>query len=189
MVATKELKNWQEKLVEASKLRGQSGLAAYRRVQLLNEVFADLDWRDRVGLADDDKAMRVLDEYVEDLCLTYAELRMMAEHIPSRERWGSGKLASLYREMREVERAAARVDDDAKPRRTGPVARAEFEAVQQQKAEVEYKAKQLQETVAQERDEIAELRRENAQLREQLAEARGRIQQLEKTLNRELSAV
>lgn len=187
MVATKELKSWQEKLVEASKLRGQSGLAAYRRVQLLNEVFDDTNWRDRVGLNDDDKAMNVLDEYVEDLCLTFAELREMLRHCPQREKWGTGKLASLYREMRSEQVKASKLGDDERPARKGPVKRSEYESLEQVNREIEHKAKQLTETIAQDRDEISQLRRENAQLREELAEARGRIKQLEKVLSRELA--
>lgn len=187
MVATQKQNTWQEKLVEASKLRGQSGLAAYRRILLLNEVFNDVAWRDRVGLSDDDKAMRTLDEYVDDLALTFAELRAMLDFYPSKEVWGTGKLMSLYREMREAQAAASRLDGDERPQHKR-IKKADFEKLAEEKQQVEYKVKQLTETVQQERDEIIQLRRENASLREELAEARGRIKQLEKAVSRDLAA-
>lgn len=188
MSATKEQRTWQDKLAEALKLKGQAGLAAYKRGSLLTEVFDDRTWRERVALVDDDKAMAVLDDYVEDLCLTFAELRAMTLYYPNREVWGQGKLRTLYVEMRDAQRAAGKLPDDERPHRNGPIARKVFEAVVEEAASRERKVSQLTETLDEERSEVARLRSENANLREQLAEARGRISQLEKTLSRELAA-
>jgi len=188
MSTTKKLSTWQEKLVEVRKMQGQSGLKAFERARLLNEIFEDQAWRDRATLADDDKAMKLLDPEVEDLCLSFAELRSMLNFYPNREVWGSGKLWTLFKEMRQAQEDAGKKNAEEKPARKGPVARVEYEKLEQEKKEVEYKVKQLNDAVAQERDEISQLRRENADLREQLAEARGRIKQLERQLSREMAA-
>lgn len=89
--------NWKEQLIHARSLMGKAGVIAYDRAVVLKEVFENDDFRADSG--DDMRSSRRLDEYVNDLCLTFLDLLQLLKHYPTRKQWASGKLRSMYDAM------------------------------------------------------------------------------------------
>lgn len=83
-------------LLAVEKLRGQGGENAYRRATLLGQIFDDQDFRLDYGNVDAHGAAKILDAYVEDLCLTFFQLREMLSQFPNNEQWADGRLRTMY---------------------------------------------------------------------------------------------
>ena len=82
-------------LLEVRRLRGKAGRSAYSRAKLLVQVFEDRDFRTDNGNCDDFKAAALLDDYVEDLCLTFLDLRGLL----ARNSWREGRLMKMQQQM------------------------------------------------------------------------------------------
>lgn len=159
--ASEEARGYKRLLLEALELRGLGGKSAYRRTKLLVQVFADRDFRAEAGNVDDFRAAEVLDEYVEDLALSFLELRAMIEHFPRESQWSEGKLRSMYKEVME---AGGQPEREIRPRHK--ISLAQF-------AELEDKFRK-------EQARVKELQKQNAQLRSELDQAQTRLRRLEK---------
>lgn len=165
--------SWKKLLVEAEQLRGQSGISAHRRAKILTSLFHDEDFKAERGL-DDETIVVVLDELVEDLCLTFRELYAMLREFPSVEQWSDGKLASLYESaMEQVKARRAASSEELQPITRRRVTSKEYDRLAGEKQDLEarlnYVSKQHSEAVS----EIERLKMENAELK-------GRISELEK---------
>ena len=90
--------NWKQLLIKVRELVGEAGVAVYDRATLLSQVFGDLAFVADCN-EDQGKAADRLDEYTNDLCLTFLELRQLLKHFPKRAQWKSGKIRRMYDEM------------------------------------------------------------------------------------------
>jgi hypothetical protein len=106
----KSAKTYKSLLLEAKELRQNSGRNAYHRIVLLTKVYQDQDFRSDHHMFDDDKLLGILDEYVDDLCANFYELKLVLDHFPNEEQWADGK---LYQMLQKV------LDDNASKNRTG----------------------------------------------------------------------
>lgn len=183
----KSSKGYKQALVKAAEMRGQSGCAAYDRGKVLCDVFSDRDFRADTGVIDDHAAAAILDDYVQDLCVSFLELRAMIQFAPDRARWQNGKLRELHDEMMEAHRASRESSRTTEQKRRSVTVK-EFEALEQSKKSEEARASFLSKEVESTRSTVERLQSENRELREQLAEARGRIKELERIAGRELQA-
>lgn len=93
------VKPYKRLLLEAVRLRGRSGMRAFDRAKLLCAVFDDGEFRQECGNLDDFRAAEILDEYVDDLCLGFLDLRAMLAHYPRRRQWAAGKLGRMLSAM------------------------------------------------------------------------------------------
>lgn len=158
-------KMYKERLLDARKLRGKSGVKAYDRAKLLVVVFDDGEFRQDCGNLDDFRAAELLDEYVDDLCIGFLDLRAMLAHYPRRRQWADGRLAKMLREM--VRATETALPSSARPPRvaiaeTRKQLEQQLEVARREKAKLEY-AKH--DEIAQLRVRIAELEAENAALK------------------------
>jgi hypothetical protein len=145
-------KTYKGLLLEAKELRQQSGSNAYHRIVLLTKVYQDKDFRNDHDMFDDDKLLRILDEYVDDLCTTFYELKLILDHFPNEEQWADGK---LYQMLQKV------LDDNAAKNKAS-------------------KASDIQPTTPKKReDPYAVARREKARMSVIIDELIERIKQLE----------
>ena len=109
--ASEDVRGYRKLLLEASELRAQGGRSAYQRTKLLVQVFKDRDFRAEAGNVDDFRAAEVLDEYVEDLALSFLELRAMYEHFPKESSGAKGScVACTRRSWRRAGNPNARYD-------------------------------------------------------------------------------
>lgn len=171
-------------LLKAKELMGQAGLLAFDRAKLLTEVFNDRDFRADLGNADDWKAADALNEFCRDLALKFDRLRQLIEHFPDRGQWATGDLEGMLARMIEDKRGEER-EANAPAAKVNRIKREEFEAVQQQVAHEQARAKHLESVVSAKREEIQWLREENAELKHKLAVAEGRLTELERLLDRQ----
>ena len=159
-------------LERAKAMMGESGVGAFDRAKLLIEVFDDVDWRAKCGSLDDFGLGAILDDYLNDLCLRFHDLRQMVEFYPKRGQWSLGRLADMYDGMKE----AGAVADEHEPKRSRRSAKfADLEAANKEKKHLQAKlrraegfgvqVKRLERQLAEARDRIVELERENAELR------------------------
>lgn len=169
---------YKSKLQECLRLRGEGGLSAYRRARLLCDVFEDREFRADLGNADDLKMASALDEYVEDLCLDFLDLRAMVAFAPNESQWMDGRLKRLHAEMLAAQSQATSRGESKKPRKAATVKQLEAaekrveelsETARHYRSEVEELRSKLSEAT----DEIRRLQRENARLE-------GRISELER---------
>lgn len=167
---------WKKLLGEAEQLRGQSGINAHRRATILVELSSDEDFRSEMHLTNDDAIYAVLDGLVEDLSLTFAELRNMLQEFPSPDDWADGKLRTLYDRTVEMIRSRRTKRDEDLPQRTRrTVTLREYEEVCGDKQDLEARLRYVEGQYAEAVAEIQRLKLENAELR-------GRIVQLEAML-------
>jgi hypothetical protein len=110
-------KTYKGLLLEAKELRQQSGNNAYHRVVLLTKVYQDQDFRSDHHMFDDDKLLDILNEYVDDLCATFYELKLILDHFPNEEQWASGKLYQMLQKVLDDNATKNRMSkaDDAQP--------------------------------------------------------------------------
>lgn len=169
-------------LLDARNLRTEAGRNAWKRAKLLTQVFDDREFRAEVGALDDFATAGFLDAEVEDLCVTFLQLREMLRAFPDEAAWTDGKLRTLYERTRkaglDAEQAEAAVA--VKTRRTVTIK--EFEKAEQQKQEAEAALRHKDREVAKIVTELDQLRAENQTLRLENASLRGRIEQMERTL-------
>jgi hypothetical protein len=145
-------KTYKSLLLEAKELRQQSGSNAYHRITLLTKVYHDQDFRSDHNMFDDDKLLSILDEYVDDLCATFYELKLVLDHFPDEEQWANGKLYQMLQRVLD--------DNEAKNRAS--------------------KAENAQPTTPKKReDPYAVARREKARMSAIIDELMERIKQLE----------
>ena len=160
--------NYKQLLIQASELRTTAGKSAWKRATILCQVFDDSAFRADCGNIDDFRAAAILDDYVEDLCLGFFELRAMLKRFPKQGQWREGRLLRMYQEV-------LKDNDKSSPERLPRVPTAEtkkelakqLEVARQEKARIESERKTVEETL---RETIVELEEENAQLRARVAE-------------------
>lgn len=173
-------KNYKTLLLEARELRHEAGKNAHKRATLLVKVFDDRDFRDEVGALDDFAAAECLNAEVEDLCLTFLQLREMLKAFPLEADWADGKLRTLYNRTLELGKAAEDANKRENTRTRRAVSLKELEKVEQEKSEAEAALRHQERRVAQVVTELDQLRADNQALRLENAQLRGRIAELER---------
>lgn len=138
-------------LKQVIELRGNGGANAYKRAKILVDVYEHSDFilQECAGNALD--AERKLDDYVQDLCLSFMELRDMLKHFKRPTDWKAGRLKAMHREMLRAQHEARQKQKPEKPKSTQLPAReraivAEREALAA-KSRAAYLEKQVQRQV------------------------------------------
>jgi hypothetical protein len=156
-------------LLEARRLRGRNGVAAYRRAKILCQVFDDIQFRADCCNVDDFAAAAILDEYVEDLCLSFLDLRRTLQRFPKIADWKDGRLARLFRETTKVDRQDRPLT--GKPRPVSGETRERLETQLRMARESLARARAVSVSeIDQLRSRVAELEAENESLRRRIAE-------------------
>lgn len=171
-------KNYKQLIIQAREMRGQSGLSAYDRAKILVDVFNDRDFRTDVGNVDDFGAADALDQYVDDLCVSFLQLKAMFEHFPNREQWKEGMLFQMHAEV--IEKGKQAPEGPTRTRKS--VTTKEYEKVVEEKQAASTRAEYLNKELEAARKRIDELTSENRELAEKYARAEGRIGALEEML-------
>jgi len=104
IAADAALPEWKKLEKELESLQGMSGKAAYRRTQICMALYEDQDWREQHEAILNEDAANWLDDHVQDLCLTFAQLRDLFEWFPEEEQWAKGKLRTMYDTMMAAKR-------------------------------------------------------------------------------------
>jgi hypothetical protein len=165
--------SYKKLLTECSQLREASVASAFRRTTLLCQVFDNDEFRADIHAVDDHAVAEFLDGYVSDLALSFLELRAVLQAFPNEADWQKHGLVELYRQASE-----ARTDRGAAPRTCRRATIRELD-----KAREEASAnKKWAEHLENERKTLAD---ENRELRLEIARLRGRIEELERILERE----
>ena len=162
---------YKAKLIEARRLRGKSGRSAYTRAKLLCEIFDDADFRADCGNIDDARAADILDDYIDDLCLRFFDLRNLLEYYPKQSQWRDGKLNKMYQAMlAEKEKQSIKW----RPPRTKTVSEKSKAALEQNLEAARHEVARIRFTSATEietlRARVKELESENAILRARIIE-------------------
>lgn len=175
--------SYKDKLLQARKMMGRSGLALYDRMRILMEVFDDRIFRTEENIADDLKADEYLTAgYLRDVSSwSFLELRSLMQFAPDKSQWGTGDLRRLMAECIEANRPKR----EERATRTRVTAE-ELEAARSQAKHAEARAKYVETELLETKKSYEQLCVENRELREELAHAKGRIAELERMLTRQL---
>lgn len=174
MLATKPTENdsmtpYKRRLLEAKKLRGRSGAKAFDRATILCAVFDDGEFRQACGNLDDFRAAELLDEYVDDLCLGFLDLRAMLSHYPRRRQWSDGRLGKMLREMLRANEADT--PQTRQPRMAVAETRKQLERQLEEARRERARLEQAKrDEIGRLRQRITELEAENATLKAKIAE-------------------
>jgi hypothetical protein len=171
------ISEWKNLLSQARKIRGRSRMAAYHRAKLLVAVFDDRGFRATHGNIDDFRAADMLDAEIDDLCLTFLDLRRVLLKFPGPAAWKKSPLRSLL-----VEATKTATEPHPLVGRPIPVngeTRKQYEAQLQtarqdwgrDRAAMTSRIDQMQARIAELEAENRALREENRVLREQVAGA------------------
>lgn len=168
-------------LLKARELRSEAGKNAYQRAKLLTAVFDDRDFRASIGSLDDFEAADKLNVEVEDLCLTFLELREVLKAFPNESEWADGRLRTLYAEtIKRAKANAVAATKEPTTRRT--VTLKDLEAVKEEKREAEIALRRAEKEVAATVATVDQLKARVKELEIENAGLRGRIEQLERTM-------
>lgn len=179
---TKEqAKAYKQTLIDCLRLRGDSGSNAFQRACMLVNVFNDRDFRADHSQYDDGKLADELDQYVDDLALSFLQLKALLERFPEESDWAQGRLNKMYAELLEElreQRSKAR-DNEDKPI-VERLTKKDFSNLREQlhRAEVRVGETSLRAETAE--NEVASLRAENAALKTKVSRLEGRIEELER---------
>lgn len=171
---------WELLMTKIDALISESNASLYDRSVLLKQVWDDpafLDFHNR----DIDQAESHLNEKLGDYGVTIFDCLSLLKHFPEKLDWAKGNLRDMLAVALDKERQARAAVVAYKPERKGPVARSEFDKLEQQLGHVNSRADSLAE-------ENGRLREENARLRSELDRANGRIAELQSILKREFAA-
>jgi len=163
---------WKEKWSLLSDRASRAMLSAYERTVLMDELFADQDFRAEHGNPDDFVLAEIFEKVNPDLALTFLELRAVLLAFPRRESWSGKSLRMLYTEARALGKAT----DDTPAKEPQP--RATREQIEELETKFRYQT-QRAESLA---NEAVELRGENVKLRATIQRLEGRIFELERQL-------
>ena len=162
----KKKKEYEKLLERLEKLQGESGGKAHDRATALLAVFHDAEYRVDKELATDKDVAATLDPLVNDLCLSFQELRAMLEHYPLRKQWEGGMLKKMHTDMMAAIAANKDEEEPKKARRSATVY--QVEALEKEK-------KELQQQLLAANKQIATLQDENKKLTTELAKAEGKL--------------
>ena len=183
-------KGYKTLLLEAMALMKKSGATARTRIELLSKVFDDDAFRAESGAVDDFGAAEVLDEYLQDLCVGFLELRQMLKHCPTDPAWETGKLRELHSKTVEILREQASANKPEAPERTRRgVTVAEFEALDRDKQDAEALCRYLEKQQEEEVVKTTTLQDDNRRLREENIRLEGRIEELERIVSKQFEPV
>lgn len=140
-------------LIKAERLRGKGGEAAYERAKILVAVFNDTDFRLDNGNIDDFKAAEALDDYVQDLCLSFRQLQDLLTYYPEKAQWSEGKLRSMHDEILSQRSTPEKA---VKPRRSASLA--QVQSLEKENEQLAYQLKKAQKRIKQLEDENAHLK-------------------------------
>ena len=160
-------------LMELKKLAATAADNLYRRIELAVNVLADLDWIAQVHGGSDLKAQDALQsEFFRDLggFISLGKLCAMYRHVPASE-WK----ACRY----DVAAVEVTYDDQAATEKRETGKRTAWKAIAEERAE----------QIDQQTAEVLHLRGEVERLRDENARLHGRVEQLEKQLDREPAGV
>lgn len=171
---------WEVALKKVDSLIAASNATLYERVTLLKQVWDNADFL-AYHRQDIDKAEQHLNAKLGDYGLTIFDCLALLKQFPHRENWEAGKLRQMLATALEAEELSRANAAGPKAERKGPIARSEFEKLEDSLRHMNSRADSLAE-------ENGRLRSENAQLRSDLDHARGQIRELERILEKQLAA-
>lgn len=155
-------------LLKCLALRKQGGKSAYKRTNLLIQVFENADFRLDNGNLDDLALADVLDQYVEDIFLgetnVFLTLKAMVEHFPNEADWSEGRLRTMFNEMVQARKPAKEV----KNRRSATLS----------------EIAELKTQLKREKAKCLRLQREKEELETKLAEALEEVKRLKARLSK-----
>lgn len=169
-------------LVKLGELMNKSGEALYERVKLANQIRSDRVWLEEACAGDELKASEILAKYFPDVChgrMHMLTLLLVFDKFPKLEQWRERKF-NLIAMLDEI---ASSTDKEKVERRTAKLA--DIIERDEKIKELEYKLKRAEKTIEERDAEIAKLRQELSVMREDNARLEGRLEQLEKILDRE----
>lgn len=110
--------SYKQILTTVRELKQQSIDALHKRVTLLNQVFADPDFRADLGGVDDIKLAEVLDKYLDDTPFFFLEARWLLVQKPDVADWRNKSPRALYDELKSmvVERDNETADESTRTR-------------------------------------------------------------------------
>jgi uncharacterized protein YceH (UPF0502 family) len=160
---------WKELLSEARSLMGRAGANAYRRAKILCRVFNDVDFRAAHGNLDDFQAADLLDDLVQDLCLSFLDLRRVLDRFPRRKDWREGRLSRMFAEATKATTQERPLSGKPRPVSGETRARLEAQLVEARKEHARLRAAATSE-LDQLRARVADLEAENAALHQRIDE-------------------
>lgn len=179
-------------LTECSNLRSAGGASAHRRIVNLNAVFEDPEYQRMCSdLTPPLDAADNLDQYVEDLCLSFLQMREIFTKFPDAKHWANGKLKTLYNETTKI----LWKEKQSEPKETRTSYKEKAEEAESKLADVEFEQTQLTNQAVKVEDELSQLRErlrevllENSGLKIENATLKGENNELQKQLSREMAA-
>lgn len=178
---------WEIKLKEVDRLIAGSNASLFDRAVLLQEVYDDPGFRQFHG-AKEDAMHDQLDAKLGDYGITFADASLMLRYFPAKASWQTSHIRNMLAEAMDRRDAERRPAAAVVARQRATVTRKEHEALQKRLGEEATRAAALAREIADSRTELERLRDENRRLAAELARAEGRIVELERALNRQLSA-
>jgi hypothetical protein len=170
-------KSFKTLLKEARVLRHAAGDNAYQRAVILVAVFDDRAFRESIGAVDDFAVAQCLDAEVEDLCLSFLELREMLRCFPDASDWSDGRLRTLYDRCVQMRTK----DVEEKPaRKVNRVTKTELDDAVETAKHHESRARFLEAENSRHVSELDQLRARVAELETENARLHGRIEELER---------
>lgn len=177
---------YKEILIKVLEMQSKSASDLYQRATLLVVVFDDSEFRADAGNADDHKAADMLDRYVGDSAYSFLQLRAMLIAEPKREAWKTKTL----REIWDAASRKAEVTGAATATRRA-VKLKDFEQVQLERdslqSQLAHTRKSGEETIEELRSLLRQREQEIAELKREIAVAQGRIEELERMVEREFA--
>ncbi len=180
-------KDYHALLVECLNYRGQGGKGAHSRIVRLNAVYEDEEYREFCRIKTEDPE-QFLDQYVEDLCLTFLQLRTIHEYHPNVKDWADGKLRTLYDSVSK----AIRLEQESQPKETRTSYKKISDRLTEENQDMEYKLERTSSRLTESESEIETLRRSLLDAKEEIRDKErqvltleGRIIELQYLLKRE----
>lgn len=170
---------WEQKLKKVDDLIARSNASLFDRVTLLVEIWDDKDYLAHHD-GDIEKAESMLDSKLGDYGIGFFEAQAILKHFPNRPHWVGNSIRTMLAKALEAEEAV-RKEAKTPVVRKGPVPRKEHQEIVQQLEQSKKRVDGLQDETGRLRAEIERLREENAMLR-------GRVAELERVLQGQLSA-
>ena len=166
-------------LLDAKKMMGRSGVAAYKRIELLVRVFEDVDFLTDFGNADDLKASAYLDDFLEDLVFRFLDLRALFLHFPEESDWKDGNLRTMFETMRQANR---KQDEQSEPRTVRSATVKQLDEANLRADEAEAVNLHVKRQMDRQESEVEALKKTVEELQLDKAQLIGRIEELERML-------
>lgn len=169
---------WEMKLKKVDDLIARSNASLFDRVKLLVDVYNDPEFMAH-HKGDIDAAEYMLDSKLGDYAMSFMQARCLFNRFPQRAHWIGNPIRKMLAEAMDADRSE-RKEREVPSTRKGPVPRKDHDEVVKQREAAVNRVDSLQDETSRLRDEIAKLREENAVLR-------GKVEELERLLDKQFA--